>query len=323
MNWDGKFLQEAETRHDEVNSSIDVILNFGGFMYIGTILPWDQFHMPDVTGITIGKLFLLGFMILVFRRIPAIFLAYRLMPKVVKNWKEALFMGYFGPIGRSRLKSITWNATDFMPGIGAVFYVEHTRHLFPERGEASTPEEEHLLRAMIPVVYWLVVFSIIWHGLSIPALDAFYRWRGIQPIEEDEPFEERRLSVSDPLPNNSFIHPKRGSVVRHNRFSRSMHRPAVNLEDRPVSPPRSFTTVRPVSAASERRRVSDSRRMSMATDVFELRKNRGLSAKGWSRLSTDEPETAPADTAAVESPGPTPESTPGSSKGRKLSFADV
>lgn len=100
MNWNGKFLQETETRHDEVNSSIDVILNFGGFMYIGTILPFEQFHMPDVTGITIGKLFLLGFMVLAFRRIPAIFLTYRLMGKVVHNWKEALFMGYFGPIGR-------------------------------------------------------------------------------------------------------------------------------------------------------------------------------------------------------------------------------
>lgn len=99
MNWDGRFLAETETRHDEVNSCIDVLLNFGGFMYIGSILPWDQFHMPEITGITVGKLFLLGFMVLVFRRIPAIFLTYRLMPKVCKNWKEALFMGYFGPIG--------------------------------------------------------------------------------------------------------------------------------------------------------------------------------------------------------------------------------
>ena len=43
-------------RHDEVNSSIDVLLNFGGFMYIGAILPWSDFHAPDTTGITIGRL---------------------------------------------------------------------------------------------------------------------------------------------------------------------------------------------------------------------------------------------------------------------------
>jgi len=26
---------------------------------------------------------------------------YKVMPNVVKDWKEALFMGYFGPIGKS------------------------------------------------------------------------------------------------------------------------------------------------------------------------------------------------------------------------------
>lgn len=99
LNWNGLYLEETEKRHDEVNSSLDVLLNFGGFMYIGTIIPWEEFHMPDVTGITIGRLFILGFLILVFRRIPAILMTYRLMPRCIKSWKEALFMGYFGPIG--------------------------------------------------------------------------------------------------------------------------------------------------------------------------------------------------------------------------------
>jgi NhaP-type Na+/H+ or K+/H+ antiporter len=63
-------------------------------MYIDTILPWREFQMPDVTGINVGKLFILSFLILLFRRIPAIFLTYKLMPRCVKDWKEALFMGY-------------------------------------------------------------------------------------------------------------------------------------------------------------------------------------------------------------------------------------
>ncbi|MBE3046171.1 hypothetical protein IMZ48_27265 [Candidatus Bathyarchaeota archaeon] len=29
LNWDGEFLAETERRHDEVNSCIDVLLNFG------------------------------------------------------------------------------------------------------------------------------------------------------------------------------------------------------------------------------------------------------------------------------------------------------
>jgi sodium/hydrogen antiporter len=99
LNWDGQFLEETEKRHDEVNSCVDVLLNFGGFMYIGTIMPWEAFNQPDITGITIGRLIGLGILVLIFRRIPAIFMVYKFMPKVVKDWKEALFMGYFGPIG--------------------------------------------------------------------------------------------------------------------------------------------------------------------------------------------------------------------------------
>lgn len=101
MNWNGQYLEEAEKRHDEVNGSFDVILNFGGFMYIGTVIPWSEFHAPDISGITIGRLLGLGLLILVFRRIPAIFMAYKLMPRCMQGWKEALFMGYFGPIGTS------------------------------------------------------------------------------------------------------------------------------------------------------------------------------------------------------------------------------
>ncbi|KAH8726469.1 Na(+)/H(+) antiporter 1 [Phaeosphaeriaceae sp. PMI808] len=203
LNWNGLYLEEAEKRHDEVNSCFDVVLNFGGFMYIGTIIPWREFQLPDVTGITVGRLMILGFLVLVFRRIPAIFMTYKLMPSCVKDWKEALFMGYFGPIG-----------------IGAVFYVEHTRHLFPKPGEATTEEEDNLTRAMVPVVYWLVIFSIVVHGLSIPALDAFYRYKKIPPISEAEPAEIRVLSDTEPIPNNAYSNPKRNSVILHNRFSR-------------------------------------------------------------------------------------------------------
>jgi hypothetical protein len=143
-------------------------------------------------------------MVVLFRRIPAILMTYKLMPNCVLDIKEALFMGYFGPIG-----------------IGAVFYVEHTRHLFPEPGEALTAEENNLTRAMIPVVYWLVVFSIFWHGLSIPALNLIYQWRGVPPIQdEDGPAIVQRLSVHQSVPNNGEINEKTGTVVLNNRFSR-------------------------------------------------------------------------------------------------------
>jgi sodium/hydrogen antiporter len=60
LNWDGQYLQETEARHDEVNSVVDVILNFGGFMFIGMIIPWREFQDPEGTGITVLRLIGLG-----------------------------------------------------------------------------------------------------------------------------------------------------------------------------------------------------------------------------------------------------------------------
>jgi NhaP-type Na+/H+ or K+/H+ antiporter len=210
MNWDGEYLRETEDRHDEVNSCVDVLLNFGGFMYIGAIIPWSEFHQPDTTGITYGRLIGLGLLVLLFRRIPAILMTYKLMPNVCKNYKEALFMGYFGPIG-----------------IGAVFYVEHTRHLFPEVGQGDV-EETDLVRAMVPVVYWLVLFSIVVHGLSIPTLNLIYRYYGVQPIREDA-VELRRMSMRVPVPVNATTGDTE-TFIAYNRFSR----PVFNNADLPV-----------------------------------------------------------------------------------------
>ncbi|KAK4225307.1 putative Na(+)/H(+) antiporter, partial [Podospora fimiseda] len=201
MNWDGEYLRETLERHDEVNSSIDCLLNFGGFMYIGMVVPWDQFHQPDITGITYPRLFGLGFMVLLFRRIPALLAMYKFMPKVVKNWKEALLMGYFGPIG-----------------IGAVFYLEHAMHLFPKLGEGDE-EETNLIRAARPVVFFLALFSIFVHGLSIPALNAIYKWYGVKPIQDDA-VSIHRKSIRVPTPPNADVADDNKTFIAYNRFSR-------------------------------------------------------------------------------------------------------
>ncbi|KAG9251059.1 Sodium/hydrogen exchanger family-domain-containing protein [Emericellopsis atlantica] len=200
LNWDGEFMDELERRHDEVNSCIDVLLNFGGFMYLGAIIPWSEFHDPDGTGITIWRLFLLGIMVFAFRRIPAIFICYKTMPNIVQNWREALFMGYFGPIG-----------------IGAVFYVEHTRHIVPKPGEADS-EFDNMIRALPGTIYFLVVFSIVGHGLSIPLLDAIYKRMGVQPIQDDA-IAIRRKSIHVPNPANAALGDE-DTFIAYNRFRR-------------------------------------------------------------------------------------------------------
>ncbi|OAQ63002.1 sodium/hydrogen exchanger family domain-containing protein [Pochonia chlamydosporia 170] len=232
LNWDGDYLAETESRHDEVNSCVDVLLNFGGFMYIGSIMPWDEFNDPNGTGLTYGRLILLGFMVLIFRRIPAIFISYKLMPAVVRDWKEAFFMGYFGPIGA-----------------GAVFYAEHSRHLFPKLGEGDE-EETNLAKAIGPVVYWLVLFSIVVHGLSIPALNIIYVYMGVKPIQEDA-VEIRRRSIRQATPPNA-INGDQDTFIAYNRFSRPIFDPSqlpVSLSSNEAS-----TSPRPLFADDDKLR---------------------------------------------------------------------
>lgn len=85
LNWDGEYLAKTLERHDEADSSIDALLNFMGFMYVGAIMPWSIFHDPEGTATTIGRLIGLGFLVLLFRRIPAIMLLYRAPPTSVKS----------------------------------------------------------------------------------------------------------------------------------------------------------------------------------------------------------------------------------------------
>ncbi|KAK1624873.1 sodium/hydrogen exchanger family protein [Colletotrichum phormii] len=152
LNWDGEYLAEAQKRHDEVNASIDVLLNFGGFIYLGTIIP-------------------------------------PLMPNTIKDWKEALLMGYFGLIG-----------------VGAAFYVEHARHLFLKLAEAEGDSEVvDMLRAIV-------------HGVSIPILNVIYGYMGVQPVQEDA-VAIRRRSVRVPPPSNA-VEGDKETFIAFNRFSR-------------------------------------------------------------------------------------------------------
>ncbi|KAJ5248613.1 Cation/H+ exchanger [Penicillium chermesinum] len=190
LNWDGLYHSELEARHDSFNLAIETVLNFGTFIFIGLSMPWDQMNMPHATGISIPRLITLGILILLFRRIPAVMLGYRFMPKVCR--------------------------------VGAISYVEYARRLLPDPGQ-SDAEINHLTAAMVPVVYWLVFFSIVVHGLSIPALNGVYRWFQV-PIIRDHPVEVLLLSENEPLPNNSTVD-RPGHFVINNRFSCLSDRP--------------------------------------------------------------------------------------------------
>ncbi|EYE95149.1 putative plasma membrane antiporter [Aspergillus ruber CBS 135680] len=203
LNWNGTYHAETQSRHDTFNTTLETLLNFATFLFLGAAMPWDQFHMPESSGLTVSRLVGLGLMVILFRRVPAMMLGYKFLGRgVCRDWREGLFVGWFGPIG-----------------IGAISYVEYARRLFPGPGE-SDHEINNLTAVMRPVVYWLVLFSIIVHGLSVPVLNIFYRMFKVQPVR-DHPVQIHLLSESEPLPNNSvLLDGQRQSVLVNNQFSR-------------------------------------------------------------------------------------------------------
>ncbi|KLO18386.1 hypothetical protein SCHPADRAFT_925181 [Schizopora paradoxa] len=199
MSWDGHFKEKTE---GEVFSSvIDLVLNCACFIYIGAWLPFNQYD-NELFGITPWRLVLLFVAILAFRRIPAILLVYKWTPDIY-NWREALFCSHFGPMG-----------------VGAIFIstlaITHLSQW--EDSDNPTSEEQRLAAMLHPIVSFVVLCSILTHGLSIPVY-----WFGrkaaartltftlsrsrtqAEPAQPDWLLWERRTPRVERAGNNDFV----------------------------------------------------------------------------------------------------------------------
>ena len=83
-----------QIENEVFSSVIDLVLNCGGFIYIGAWLPFTAFNTPEL-GITPWRLIVLFIAILALRRIPALLLLFPWVPEI-DGWREALFSGHFG-----------------------------------------------------------------------------------------------------------------------------------------------------------------------------------------------------------------------------------
>ncbi|KIK99333.1 hypothetical protein PAXRUDRAFT_822887 [Paxillus rubicundulus Ve08.2h10] len=147
ISWDGHF--NLQTADDSFSSVIDYVLNCGCFVYIGAWLPFDLYNSPEL-GLTPWRLFVLMIAILVLRRIPPLLLLYRFVPEIT-SWREALFSGHFGPMG-----------------VSAVFVSALARARLPVPSTPPADQAQLLAASIQPIVSFIVLGSIIVHGLSIP-----------------------------------------------------------------------------------------------------------------------------------------------------------
>ncbi|CAN6623886.1 na(+)/H(+) antiporter [Trichomonascus vanleenenianus] len=153
FSWNGSYAKKTEESH--VSNVIDLLINMSFFVYFGAIVPWDQFNNGAI-GLNAWRLVVIAILVLLFRRIPIIFMVKPITPDI-RTWREALFCGHFGPIG-----------------VGAIFISILSRAEL-ESGEptplASLPPpgapNYNAIATIWPITTFLVVASIIVHGSSI------------------------------------------------------------------------------------------------------------------------------------------------------------
>ncbi|RKP10506.1 Sodium/hydrogen exchanger family-domain-containing protein [Thamnocephalis sphaerospora] len=142
FTWDDWFRSETQEAH--LQEVVDMFFNLSYFVYFGTIIPWSTFGSV-AENMPVWKLVVLAVLILVLRRVPAVLVLQWMIP-VVKTWREAIFVGWFGPMG-----------------VGAVFYAMVAKEQLHKIGYHGPAVE-----MLFPVVSFLVLSSVIAHGITVP-----------------------------------------------------------------------------------------------------------------------------------------------------------
>jgi NhaP-type Na+/H+ or K+/H+ antiporter len=87
-----------------------MLLNVSVFIWIGAVCPWDSFAHNDV--VPIYRLIFIGVLVLLFRRLPFVLAIHKQIHQI-EEWRQAIFVGFFGPIGVSAVFYL-YVAMDFL-----------------------------------------------------------------------------------------------------------------------------------------------------------------------------------------------------------------
>ncbi|GAA5822998.1 hypothetical protein JCM11251_004452 [Rhodosporidiobolus azoricus] len=143
LTWKDFYRIEA-SEEDTFQDVIDTLLDTATFIYIGSIMPWSSFTSEHLEP---WRLVVLAIALLAFRRMPFVLGLYKLIP-ALDDFKQAVFAGWFGPIG-----------------VSAIYYAILALHVLPA-------DRTVLRETIFPVVIFLAMSSTIVHGISIPISQA-------------------------------------------------------------------------------------------------------------------------------------------------------
>ncbi|KAI9245702.1 Cation/H+ exchanger [Phascolomyces articulosus] len=148
FTWDGWYHVETKNAA-EIMKSIEMLLNLSIFMYIGFIMPWSSW-----VEIGFSRLLLMAILVHLFRRLPVIVLLYKKFIPSIRSISEAVFTGWFGPMG-----------------VGSMFYCAVAVEIIQNNIDNAIFSNQ-VAKYTEPIVYFIVLTSIIFHGLSIPIYQA-------------------------------------------------------------------------------------------------------------------------------------------------------
>lgn len=132
-----------ETLDDSLQPTIDMLLNLSIFMWFGAVCPWATFVKNDI--IPIYRLVPLGVLILLFRRVPIVYAMHWKITQIEEK-QQALFVGFFGPIG-----------------VSAVFYLYISLEFLARVTVDGVMREDatRLAEVMTVVIWFLAMCSIV------------------------------------------------------------------------------------------------------------------------------------------------------------------
>lgn len=157
--WDGWVTEKTE--ESDASTVVDLLLNISFFIYFGAVIPWEEFN-NGALGLDIWRLIIIALVVLILRRLPASLIAQYFCPDI-KNWKEALLVGHFGPIGVSAIFGCIIAISELE---AEVLNITHG----PSINYPDDHEYYQLIRILWPMVTFMVLVSIIVHGSSVPIM---------------------------------------------------------------------------------------------------------------------------------------------------------
>lgn len=138
-----------ETQDDSLQPTIDMLFNIAIFIWFGAVCPWYEFAHNSV--IPIYRLIFLGILILLIRR-PPVVLAMHTRIHQIEEWRQALFVGFFGPIG-----------------VSAIFYLYVSLEYIGENMLDADGNEREDAQKLGDTMYIVIWFLVICSSVSICA----------------------------------------------------------------------------------------------------------------------------------------------------------